>query len=70
MNMILEINSWLSGFNHKVFVRIDDNTLRLHFKNRKKTTNVDIHYDKGLDIYHINVFWCRLFFYYYFWIII
>lgn len=38
----------------RLFVKIDDNTLRLHFKIGKGAVNIDIHYNESLDVYEVK----------------
>lgn len=44
----------LACLGFKTFVKMDENTLRLHFKDRRGVVNVDIHYNLGSDLYDVT----------------
>ena len=48
----------LACLGFKAFVKMDENTLRLHFKDRRGVVNVDIHYNIGSDLYDVT--WHRI----------
>jgi hypothetical protein len=45
----LKLATW--GF--ELFVKMDDHTLRLHFKSSGRIMNIDIRYNDSLDLYEI-----------------
>ena len=44
----------LACLGFKCFVKMDEDTLRLHFKDRRGVVNVDIHYNIGYDMYDVT----------------
>ncbi len=44
----------LACLGFKTFVKMDDDTLRLHFKDRRGVVNVDVHYNIGYDSYDVT----------------
>lgn len=47
---------FITKYNIKCVVQINDNKVRLHSRNRGKVINIDITYNEGLDLYEIQAY--------------
>lgn len=49
----------MAEFDVKQLIAMDENTLRLHSRGRRGVINVDIHYNRGSDLYDIKAYRLR-----------